>query len=68
MDDFARSGVHSFSSGGAPSGAHDALVAAVYEEIHLFNELMFRLGWLSGMEVINESGIEKTYPTRSIVV
>ncbi len=45
-----------------------ALVAAVYEEIHLFNELMFPLGWLSGMEVIDESGIEKTYPTRSIVV
>lgn len=30
---------------------------------------MFRLaGWFSGMEVVDETSIEKTYPTRCAVV
>jgi len=30
---------------------------------------MFRLaGWLSGMEVVDESSVEKTYPARCAVV
>ena len=36
---------------------------------HLFTALVFRLvGWLSEMEVLDESSIEKTYPTGSAVV
>ena len=41
----------------------------VMSRLPLFTVLVFRLaGWLSGMEVIDKSSIEKTDPTRSIVV
>jgi hypothetical protein len=37
--------------------------------LHLFTALVFRpAGWLSGMEVIDESSIQKSYPTRCAIV
>ena len=37
--------------------------------LHLFTALGFRLaGWFGGMEVVDESSVEKSHPTRSAVV